>query len=245
MLVVRENLGQAETHAEMTSVQEGAPAMTKLKNAPTAFTLPEVIDWTGTATQRVEYEPAETIFAQGDPATSVMYVEQGNVRLSVLSHAGKEAVVAVLDVAHFFGEGCLAGQSLRMATATAMTACTIVVVDKPEMVRQLHAKPAFADRFLTHMLTRNIRIEEDLIDQLFNSSEKRLARTLLLLARYGEPEASHRTLPRVSQETLAEMVGTTRSRVNFFMNKFRKLGFIEYNGGLKVHNSLLSVVLRD
>ena len=132
-----------------------------------------------------------------------------------------------------------------MATATAMTSCTIVVVDKPEMVRQLHAKPAFADRFLTHMLTRNIRIEEDLIDQLFNSSEKRLARTLLLLARYGEPDASHRTLPRVSQETLAEMVGTTRSRVNFFMNKFRKLGFIEYNGGLKINNSLLSVVLRE
>jgi CRP-like cAMP-binding protein len=174
-----------------------------------------------------------------------MDVDQGAVRLSVLSHAGKEAVVAVLDVAHFFGEGCLAGQSQRMATATAMTACTVVVVEKQEMARQLHARPAFADRFLSHMLTRNIRIEEDLIDQLFNSSEKRLARTLLLLARYGEPEASHRKLPRVSQETLAEMVGTTRSRVNFFMNKFRKLGFIEYNGGLKINNSLLSVVLRD
>ena len=154
---------------------------------------------------------------------------QGAVRLSVLSHAGKEAVVAVLDVGHFFGEGCLAGQSQRMATATAMTASTILAVEKQEMVRQLHAQPAFADRFLTHMLTRNIRIEEDLIDQLFNSSEKRLARTLLLLARYGEPEASHRALPRVSQELLAEMVGTTRSRVNFFMNKFRKLGFIDYN----------------
>jgi len=220
--------------------------MSKPKNAATAPpTAPEPVDWTGARTQRVEYKPAETIFAQGDPATSVLYVEQGAVRLSVLSHAGKEAVVAVLDVAHFFGEGCLAGQSQRMATATAMAACTIVVVEKQEMVRQLHAKPAFADRFLSHMLTRNIRIEEDLVDQLFNSSEKRLARTLLLLARYGEPAASHRTLPRVSQETLAEMVGTTRSRVNFFMNKFRKLGFIEYNGGLKIHNSLLSVVLRD
>ena len=218
--------------------------MSTPKAAP-APTPPEPVDWTGTQVQRVAYEPDATVFAQGDPAASVMYVEQGNVRLSVLSHAGKEAVIAVLGEAHFFGEGCLAGQSLRMATATAMTACTIVVVDKPEMVRRLHARPAFADRFLTHMLTRNIRIEEDLIDQLFNSSEKRLARTLLLLARYGEPEASHRTLPRVSQETLAEMVGTTRSRVNFFMNKFRKLGFIEYNGGLKVHNSLLSVVLRD
>ena len=219
--------------------------MSKPKNAALGTTAEEPVDWAGTRTHRVEYKPEATIFAQGDPATSVMYVDQGAVRLSVLSHAGKEAVVAVLDAAHFFGEGCLAGQSQRMATATALTACTIVVVEKQEMVRQLHAKPAFADRFLSHMLTRNIRIEEDLIDQLFNSSEKRLARTLLLLARYGEPEASHRTLPRVSQETLAEMVGTTRSRVNFFMNKFRKLGFIEYNGGLKVHNSLLSVVLRD
>jgi CRP/FNR family cyclic AMP-dependent transcriptional regulator len=219
--------------------------MSKPKKAATATTAPEPVDWTGTRTQRMEYKPAATIFAQGDPATSVMYVEQGNVRLSVLSHAGKEAVVAVLDAAHFFGEGCLAGQSQRMATASAMTVCTIVVVEIQEMVRQLHAQPKFADRFLTHMLTRNIRIEEDLIDQLFNSSEKRLARTLLLLARYGEADASHRTLPRVSQETLAEMVGTTRSRVNFFMNKFRKLGFIDYNGGLKVHNSLLSVVLRD
>jgi CRP-like cAMP-binding protein len=219
--------------------------MAKHKNGATPLRAPQPVDWTGTRTERVEHQAAATIFAQGDPASSVMYVERGNVRLSVLSRAGKEAVVAVLDAAHFFGEGCLAGQTQRMATATAMTACTIVVVDKPEMVRQLHGRPAFADRFLTHMLTRNIRIEEDLIDQLFNSSEKRLARTLLLLARYGEPDASHRTLPRVSQDTLAEMVGTTRSRVNFFMNKFRKLGFIEYNGSLKVHNSLLSVVLRD
>jgi CRP/FNR family transcriptional regulator, cyclic AMP receptor protein len=219
--------------------------MSKSKNPPTARTPPGPVDWTGTRIQRVEYEPSATIFTQGDVANSVMYIEHGAVRLSVLSHAGKEAVVAVLDATHFFGEGCLAGQSQRMATATAMTPCTIVIVDRQEMVRRLHAAPTLADRFLTHMLTRNIRIEEDLIDQLFNSSEKRLARTLLLLARYGQPDVSHRTLPRVSQETLAEMVGTTRSRVNFFMNKFRKLGFIEYNGGLKVHNSLLSVVLRD
>ena len=203
------------------------------------------LDWTGARIQRVQYGPGSTIFAQGDPATSVMYVDDGSVRLSVLSHAGKEAVIAVLDGGHFFGEGCLVGQSYRMATASAMTPCTIVVVEKQDMVRQIKARPAFAERFLTHMLTRNIRIEEDLIDQLFNSSEKRLARTLLLLARYGEPEATHRALPKVSQETLAEMVGTTRSRVNFFMNKFRKLGFIEYNGGLKINNSLLSVVLRD
>jgi CRP/FNR family transcriptional regulator, cyclic AMP receptor protein len=205
------------------------------------------IDWTGVRLERVEYAAGTTIFAQGDPASSVMYVDQGTVRLSVLSHAGKEAVIAVLDAGHFFGEGCLVGQPQRMASASTMAASTIIVVEKEEMARQLHAHAAFADRFLTHMLTRNIRIEEDLIDQLFNSSEKRLARTLLLLARFGEPEASHRTLPKVSQETLAEMVGTTRSRVNFFMNKFRKLGFIEYNLGLnlKVNNSLLSVVLRD
>ena len=218
--------------------------MAKSKRAP-ALTPTGVIDWTGARIQRVEHGPQAMIFAQGDPATSVMYVEKGAVRLSVLSHAGKEAVVAMLDGGHFFGEGCLVGQLHRMATATAMTPCTIVAVEKQEMVRHLRDRPAFADRFLTHMLTRNIRIEEDLIDQLFNSSEKRLARTLLLLARYGEPEASHRALPRVSQELLAEMIGTTRSRVNFFMNKFRKLGFIDYNGGLKIHNSLLTVVLRD
>ena len=218
--------------------------MSRSKHAPPT-TLPVMIDWAGIQMQRTEYDAGAKIFTQGDLASSVMYVARGTVRLSVLSHAGKEAVVAVLDDNHFFGEGCLVGQPHRMATAAAMAPRTIVVVEKPEMVRQLHAHPAFADRFLTHMLTRNIRIEEDLIDQLFNSSEKRLARTLLLLARYGEPEASHRTLPRVSQETLAEMVGTTRSRVNFFMNKFRKLGFIEYNGGLKINNSLLSVVLRD
>jgi CRP/FNR family transcriptional regulator, cyclic AMP receptor protein len=219
-------------------------SISRSQHAP-ATTPAAVIEWTDVRVQHVEYEAKTTIFAQGDPATSVMYVEQGTVRLSVLSHAGKEAVIAVLEAGHFFGEGCLVGQTHRMATASAMSACTIIAVEKAEMVRQLHAQPGFADRFLRHMLTRNIRIEEDLIDQLFNSSEKRLARTLLLLARYGEPEASHRALPRVSQETLAEMVGTTRSRVNFFLNKFRKLGFIEYNGGLKINNSLLSVVLRD
>ena len=200
---------------------------------------------TGARTERVDYEPGARIFAQGDAATSVMYVEKGTVRLSVLSRAGREAVIAVLENRHFFGEGCLASQPRRMATATAMAPSTIIAVEKQEMMRQLHAQPAFAERFLTHVLTRNIRIEEDLIDQLFDSSEKRLARTLLLLAHYGEPGASHRTLPRLSQETVAEMVGITRSRVNFFMNKFRKLGFIDYDGGLKINNALLSVVLRD
>jgi CRP/FNR family cyclic AMP-dependent transcriptional regulator len=203
------------------------------------------IDWTGVDLTRTEFAAGATIFTQGDSAGSVMFVERGTVQLSVISHSGKEAVIAVLGDGYFFGEGCLVGQSQRMATASTMADSTVIVVDKQEWRRQLHAQPALADRFLTHMLTRNIRIEEDLIDQLFNSSEKRLARTLLLMARYGEPEGSHRTLPKVSQETLAEMVGTTRSRVNFFMNKFRKLGFIEYNGSLKVNNSLLSVVLGD
>jgi CRP-like cAMP-binding protein len=218
--------------------------MKKPKSVPARKPIAPV-DWTGVHLERIKHETPTTIFAQGDAATSVMYIEKGAVRLSVLSHAGKEAVVALLETGHFFGEGCLAGQLRRMATATAMGPSTILAIEKSEMVRQLHAAPAFADRFLTHMLTRNIRIEEDLIDQLFNSTEKRLARTLLLLARYGEPESSHRALPKLSQEVLAEMVGTTRSRVNFFMNKFRKLGFIDYNGDLKINNSLLSVVLRD
>jgi CRP/FNR family cyclic AMP-dependent transcriptional regulator len=215
------------------------------KAKPATADKPAGVDWTGARILRVDYRPGTRIFAQGDPATSVMYVEEGNVRLSVLSHAGKEAVIALLEGGHFFGEGCLVGQPYRMATALAMGPCTIVIVEKPDMVRHFNKQPTFAERFLTHMLTKNIRIEEDLIDQLFNSSEKRLARTLLLLARYGEPGATHRALPKVSQETLAEMVGTTRSRVNFFMNKFRKLGFIDYNGGLTINNSLLTVVLRD
>jgi CRP-like cAMP-binding protein len=218
--------------------------MAKRNRAPEAVPPPRV-QWTGVKSNRTTYDTSATIFAQGDPAETVMYVNSGAVRLSVVSHSGKEAVVALLNAGHFFGEGCLASQTQRMATATAMSPCEVVAVAKTEMVRQLHTRPTFADAFLAHMLTRNIRIEEDLIDQLFNSTEKRLARTLLLLARYGEPEVNHRALPKVSQELLAEMVGTTRSRVNFFMNKFRKLGFIEYNGSLKVHNSLLSVVLRD
>jgi len=163
----------------------------------------------------------------------------------VLSSAGKEAIVAMLGPGDFFGEGCLAGQPLRMGTAKAVMRTELLRIPKSDMVRLLHERPEFSDRFIEHMLTRNIRIEEDLVDQLFNSSEKRLARTLLLLARYGREDTNARVLPKLSQETLAEMVGTTRSRVNFFMNKFRKLGFIEYNGVLKVNNSLLSIVLHD
>jgi CRP-like cAMP-binding protein len=174
----------------------------------------------------------------------VFYVQLGSIKLSVLSRTGKEAVVAILGPGDFFGEGCLAGQPRRMATASALGASTVLVIEKPQMLDLLHSEPTLADRFLLHMLARNIRIEEDLIDQLFNSSEKRLARALLLLARYGK-EDQPLTLPKLSQETLAEMVGTTRSRVNFFMNKFRELGFIEYNGEIKVNSSLLTVVLHD
>jgi CRP/FNR family transcriptional regulator, cyclic AMP receptor protein len=205
----------------------------------------EAIDWAGVDIRRFQYKKAATIFTQGDEGTTVLYIEQGSVRLSVVSYAGKEAVVGVLGHGCFFGEGCLAGQSKRISTATAVTPCTIVAVEKQELTRRFRVAPALAERFLSHMLTRNLRIEEDLLDHLFNDAEKRLARTLLLMARYGEEEPDHRALPRVSQTILAEMIGSTRSRVNTFMNKFRKLGFIEYNGTLKVNNSLLSVLLRE
>ena len=193
----------------------------------------------------VEYRRSAVIFAQGDPCESVMYIQKGSVRLSVLSHSGKEAIVAMLGPGDFLGEGALAGQRVRMGTATAAAASTILVIPREQVIRLLHEEPAFADRFLEYMLSRNIRIEEALVDQLFNSSEKRLARTLLLLARYGKEDKPQGVLPKLSQEVLAEMIGTTRSRVNFFMNKFKKLGFIEYNGGLKINTSLLSVVLHD
>ncbi len=175
----------------------------------------------------------------------MMYIQEGGVKLSVVNEVGKEAVVAILGPADFLGEGCLAGQEIRMGTATAIVPTTILVIEKNEMMRVLHAEHALSDRFMAYILSRNIRVEEDLIDQLFNSSEKRLARTLLLLARYGAESEPQKVRPKVSQEMLAEMIGTTRSRVNFFMNKFRKLGFIRYNGGLHVHSSLLSVVLHE
>jgi len=191
------------------------------------------------------YQPTAVIFSQGDAADSVLYIQKGSVKLSVLSHSGKEAVVAMLGPGDFVGEHALSGHPVRLEVATAMTPTTALVVPKQQMIRLLHEQHALSDRFISYMLARNIRIEEDLVDQLFNSSEKRLARALLLLARYGKPDQEHRVLPRVSQETLAEMVGTTRSRVNFFMNKFKKLGFIEYNGGLKVNHSLLTVIVHD
>jgi len=188
---------------------------------------------------------AETVYSQGEAARNVMYLEGGGVKLTVVNGAGKEAVVAILGPGDFFGEGCLAGQTVRMGTATAITSSTVHVIEKSEMLKVLHEQHALSDQFIAFMLGRNIRIEEDLIDQLFNSSEKRLARTLLLLARYGKEDQPHGVLPLVSQEMLAEMIGTTRPRVNFFMNKFKKLGFIKYNGGLQINTSLLSVVLHD
>ena len=208
------------------------------------FDLQSFLDSAGVARTIRQYPASAVIFAQGETAADVFYIQQGSVKLSVLSRTGKEAVVAMLGNGDFFGEGCLADQPRRMATASAMSASTVLVVEKPQMLEMLHTQPALAERFLAHMLARNIRVEEDLVDQLFNSSEKRLARLLLLLSRYGKADQPIR-IPKISQETLAEMVGTTRSRVNFFMNKFRDLGFIEYNGTLKVNSSLLTVVLHD
>jgi CRP/FNR family transcriptional regulator, cyclic AMP receptor protein len=191
------------------------------------------------------YRKNRQIFAQGDAADSVFHIQEGQVKLSVVSELGKEAVVALHGTSDFFGEGCLSGQSLRLATATALTDCVIMRLDKAAIVRVLHEQPKFSEMFLAYILARNARVEADLVDQLFNSSEKRLARLLLLMANFGKDQRPEPVIAKVSQETLAEMVGTTRSRVSFFMNKFRKLGFIEYNGGLKINNSLLSVVLRD
>jgi len=199
---------------------------------------------TGPARKVVKHRRGEEIFAQGDPATDVRYLQKGVIKISVLSRIGKEAVIAMLSPGDFFGEGALAGQTVRIETATALAPSSVLTIEKEAMVRLLHEEPLFADRFLSHMLARNMRIEADLVDQLFNSSEKRLARTLLLLARYGQANPQ-RTLPKISQETLADMIGATRARVNFFMNKFRKLGLIEYNGSLKVNSSLLTVVLHD
>ena len=194
----------------------------------------------------VAYARGAVVFSQGDPCDSVMYLRAGEVRLSVLSREGKEAVVATLGAGEFFGEGALAAQKVRLESATATTDSTVLVMPKAEMSKLLHSQHAFSDRFIGHMLMRNARLEADLVDQLFNSSEKRLARTLLLLARYGKGDAPLQVLPRISQETLAEMVGTTRSRVNFFLNKFRKLGFIEYDAeGLTINPSLLTVVIHE
>src|SRR5580658_4824292 len=199
----------------------------------------------GVSRQVQAFRKRQAIFSRGQAADTVMYVQKGSVKLTVVNEGGKEAVVAIFGPGDFFGEGAMAGQKLRMGTATAIVPTTVLIVGKDEMTRVLHAEHDLSDRFITYMLLRNIRVEADLVDQLFNSTEKRLARTLLLLARYGNEDQPERILQKVSQETLAEMIGTTRSRVNMFMNKFRKLGFIEYNGGIKINKSLLTVVLHD
>ena len=192
-----------------------------------------------------EYRKDKTIFRQGEPSDAVFYIQSGKVKTTVVSEEGKEAVVAILDSGDFFGEGCLTGQPQRLSTVTALTECVIVRITKADITRVIHEEPAFAELFIAHLLARNSRVEEDLVDQLFNSSEKRLARTLLLLANFGKEGRPEPIIAKVSQETLAEMIGTTRSRVSFFMNKFRKLGLIDYNGSIKVHSSLLNVVLHD
>jgi len=221
------------------------PKMRSLGRKPRrGFDVESYLDSAGPARQIVKYQRGDVVFTQGDAADDVRYIQKGAIKLSVVSHTGKEAVVAMLAPGDFFGERTLAGHSVRIETATAVMATTVLVIEKEAMVRLLHEESAFSDRFIAYMLTRNMRIEADLVDQLFNSSEKRLARTLLLLARYGQTNPQ-RTLPKISQETLADMIGSTRARVNFFMNKFRKLGLIEYNGGLKINSSLLSVVLHD
>ena len=199
----------------------------------------------GASRRAVEFSKKQAIFSQGEAANAVMYVQQGSVKLTVVNETGKEAVVAIFGQGDFFGEGVMAGQAIRMGTATAMSPTTVLMIEKDEMIRVLHAEHELSDRFISYMVGRNIRVEADLVDQLFNSTEKRLARTLLLLARYGGEDQPERVLQKVSQETLAEMIGTTRSRVNMFMNKFRNLGFIEYNGEIKINKSLLTVVLHD
>ena len=215
----------------------------------TSFNAQAFLDSAGLSKKIVEYGRSESIFTQGDRSDSVLYIQHGGVKLSVLSETGREAVVAMLGPGDFFGEGCLAGQTLRIGSASAITPCRVLVIAKNQMVKVLHEQHALSDRFIDHMLSRNVRIEQDLIDQLFNSSEKRLARALLLLARYGKQTKPRQVVAKISQETLSEMVGTTRSRVNFFMNKFKRLGFIEYDGdlgkGIQINSSLLSVVLHE
>ncbi len=210
-----------------------------------AFDLRAFLDTAGLSRRIEKFRRSEKIYSQGDAAKGVHYIQEGSVRLSVVSESGKEAVIAILGPGDFFGEGSLAGQPVCMGTATAVLPTSILFIEKKEMMRALHAEHELSDLFISHILSRNIRIEEDLVDQLFNSSEKRLARALLLLARYGKEDQPHGVLPKVSQETLAKMIGTTRSRVNFFMNKFRKLGFIEYNRGLQINTSLLSILLHE
>jgi len=217
---------------------------TKSKTRP-SFDAGQFLETAGLRRRIVKYRQGQTIFSQGHTSKSVFYLQEGRVKITVTSSGGKEAVIAFLDKHDFFGEGCIAGQPLRIATATAVEPTAVLEIEKAEMIRLIHEEHEFSDLFVAHMLRRNVRVEEDLVDQLFNSSEKRLARALLLIARYGKDVEPEKVVAKISQETLAEMVGTTRGRVSFFMNKFRRLGFIKYNGGLHVNSSLLRVVLRD
>jgi CRP/FNR family cyclic AMP-dependent transcriptional regulator len=214
-------------------------------NRAPAFDLAKFLAKAGSGTTLTKAPKHQVVFAQGDSADAVFYIQRGKVKITVISEQGKEAVIAILGPRDFCGEGCLAGQPLRMATAATMTDCEILRLEKTTIIRVLHDEPAFSERFVSHLLARAIRVEGDLIDQLFNSSEKRLARALLLLANFGKEGRPEPIIAKVSQKTLAEMIGTTRSRVSFFMNKFRKLGFISYDGRIEVHSSLLSVVLHD
>ena len=221
------------------------PTKRKSNRDGNTFNAQVFLETAGLSRRVTNYKRNESIYSQGDTAETVMYIQKGGVKLSVVNGSGKEAVVAMFGPGEFFGEGCMAGQALRIGTATTVTPTTLLVIQRKELLRVLHEQHELSDQFIAYMLSRNIRIEEDLIDQLFNSSEKRLARALLLLARYGKQEQPDGIVPLVSQETLAGMIGTTRSRVNLFMNKFRKLGFIEYNGKIKVNKSLLTVVLHE
>jgi CRP-like cAMP-binding protein len=221
------------------------PATLRIVKPKPTFDVDGFLRSGGAGTTVAMYQPKENVFSQGDASDSVIYLQEGAVKLSVLSRSGQEAVVAILEAGAFFGESAVANRPARHETATAMTAATVLIIQKAQMIRLLHEQPEFSDRFMAHMLDRNIRIEEDVVDHLFNSSDKRLARALLKLAHYGTPGKTRRVLPPISQATLAEMVGTTRSRVNFFMNRFRKLGYIEYRGGLKVNDSLVTVILAN
>lgn len=223
----------------------GVGVANKKSSARHSFDLAQYLSASGVKKRLVSYSKGQAIFSQGEKCGSVFYLQSGAVKLGVTSSAGKEAIVAFLRPGDFFGEGSIAGQPLRVATATATEPCVALAIERDEMLRVIHEEHEFSDRFVAHMLKRNVRIEEDLVDQLFNSSEKRLARILLLTARYGNNETPLKILAPISQQTLAEMVGTTRGRVSYFMNKFRKLGFIKYNGGIQVHDSLLRVILHD
>jgi CRP/FNR family cyclic AMP-dependent transcriptional regulator len=229
----------------VSNINSKSPKSEVKRKGTSAFNAQVFLDSAGVTRRIVKFLRSQRIYSQGDPATTVLYIQRGGVKLSVVNSVGKEGVVAVLGPGDFFGEATIAGHSVRVRTATAITPTTVLAIDKNEMIRVLHSEHEFSDRFISYMLSRNNRTEEDLIDQLFNSSEKRLARALLVLARYGVQEEPQKMLPNVSQEMLAEMIGATRTRVNFFMTKFRKLGFIGYDGGLHINPSLLSVVLHE